>query len=455
MNSYIQTGLVNIIRRYIPNEINTYIESKINKIIFPTEIIHMIIRYIPKEMIRYLKNRDYYLTPPRSKNNLYNKEFDWKRLYYELYKETSVKIIYRYPKRYNNTYLNGLINRGKDREVGYYHKFKIVNFGKLYAKGENTSGELGLLDYGYVEEWIHIPIKEEVLNIVCSSSSGYSMLITTCGKVYVTGSNYTGQLGLGDDIHRNHWECIKLNEKIIQITVNNANSSFILSNNGKLFVTGCNCYGELGLGDNYSRNKWQQVFLTQSLGQQVFLTQSLGQQGTPSLGQEQQHIKLDEKIVQIECGNDHSLLLTESGNVYGAGDNNNGQLGLYRNPINKWSLIVFKSKGDTPTSKLREDGASIFYDKIVQISCQESFSMILTDIGEAFVTGICSNKCLSRTNRPIRKWRKVKLSEKIAHIICSNECADVITKNEKILRTINGKWKVAKEPYYSYSTTSF
>ncbi len=435
MDSYIRAGLVNIIRRYVPNEISKHIESKINKIIYPIEITHIIFRYIPKEMIKYLKNKTYYLKPVK-KHVISSsiipiisdiKTFDWKRLYYEIFKERDVKIEYLHPKKNDNLYLTGLINRRRGI-IFNECRLKIKNFGQLFVKGRNYYRELGLEDNNEIKKWTRIPLKESVIWVVCGSH--HSILLTKCGKVYVTGESLDGQLGLGDKIEHYKWKNVKLDEKIIQISATDY-ASFILSNSGKLFGTGRNVNGELGLGDIEYIYKWQQVFQTQSLGQQVFQTQSLGQQVNLN-------INFDEKIAQIECGATHSLLLTTNGNVYGTGQNDNCQLGLYnsaesmlqlkdlskqeiknrlrsdiknwRIAINKWSLILFP-------------------EKVVKISCYYNYSMALTVNGKIFATGV-SLSCLFMATH----WKEIKFPYKIVNIMCSYEYTTIITNNGKIIK---------------------
>ncbi len=63
---------------------------------FPKEITNIIINYAPKEMLNYLKSSDY----------------DWKGLYYELYKETTVRPFDPFIlQRHDNKYLNEILNR--------------------------------------------------------------------------------------------------------------------------------------------------------------------------------------------------------------------------------------------------------------------------------------------------------------------------------------------------------
>ncbi len=409
MDLYVLTGMINIIRRYAPSEIDKYIASKINKIIFPTEITHMIFRYAPKEMIKYLINKTYYLGPITNFNmlitsdiekSIFIKPFDWKRLYYELYKENRIKIEYQYPKKYDDIHLNGLINKMKPITIGYEyeHQLKIMNFGKLYVRGHNNFGQLGLGDNKKRKKWTIVPLKETVISVSLGLGNNHSMLLTGCGKVYVTGSDRFGKLGIGDV---KKWTHIKFDEKITQICAS-GNRSFVLSDNGKLFGVGDNECGQLGLGEKDCIYKWTQI-------------------------------NLDEKIKYVECSNNHSLLLTENGNVYGTGQNSFHQLGFYRTEsglkdqresTNKWIIQPFP-------------------EKIIQISCSGLRSMVLTTSGKIYTTGTEMNDFLgSLSTTSICRWKKIKLSRKIVHIKCErvHEYNTIISEDgKKTTISIRGK----------------
>ncbi len=395
MSMYIRAGLIDTIRKYIPNEINKYIESKINRIIFPTEITHMIIRYVPKEIITYLKNKIYYSISSKksssnTKTNLFVKPFDWKRLHYDLYKTNDIKIEYQYPKKYDDIYLNGLINKIKPIIFGYENKFKIMNFGKLYVKGDNNTGQLGLGDCKIRKNWTRVILRETITWV--ASGDQHSIILTNCGKAYITGLNRCGQIRLGGDIDRNEWVKIDLNEKIIQIECGYYHF-LLLTENGNIYGMGYNDSGELGLGSDEFIYKWRQIFLMKSL---------------------KRCIKLDEKIIQIGCGHYHSLLLTENGNVYGTGENEFHQLGLRKQikTIKEWKKLILP-------------------EKIIQISCGDLRSMALTISGIIYVTGaeLQSYPCYSQYWTC--EWTKIKLEDKIVHIKCESEYTIIITENGK------------------------
>lgn len=71
---------------------------------------------------------------------------------------------------------------------------------------------------------------------------------------------------------------------------------------------------------------------------------------------------------QVACGVDHTVGLTEKGEVYTCGSNKNGQLGHGD-----------KGARDTPTRVVSLDGVVV-----VEIACGNRYTAALTDKGEIF-----------------------------------------------------------------------
>ena len=85
---------------------------------------------------------------------------------------------------------------------------------------------------------------------------------------------------------------------------------------------------------------------------------------------------VDEKAVQVSCGNQHTLLLTESGNVYATGHGGYGILGtgeandeMYFVPVT--SLETTLAEGE----------------KVTKVSCGGNFSALITNKGNLYVWG--------------------------------------------------------------------
>ncbi|XP_043927776.1 X-linked retinitis pigmentosa GTPase regulator-like, partial [Protopterus annectens] len=88
------------------------------------------------------------------------------------------------------------------------------------------------------------------------------------------------------------------NNKLISVSCGDEHTA-IITENGKLYVFGSNNWGQLGLGTKNTVNKPTCVKALRS-----------------------------EKVKYVACGRNHTLVYTEKGNVYAAGGNNEGQLGV-------------------------------------------------------------------------------------------------------------------------------
>jgi len=98
---------------------------------------------------------------------------------------------------------------------------------------------------------------------------------------------------------------------------------------------------------------------------------------------------IDNRIIvsQIACGQNHTMFLTDDGNIYGFGQNSNYQLGYSNSTANQ----------STPRhlSWFREGGNNI---TITQIACGAYHTMFLTDDGNVYGVGRNSNYQLGYSN---------------------------------------------------------
>lgn len=87
------------------------------------------------------------------------------------------------------------------------------------------------------------------------------------------------------------------------LTVNGSyQASILINTDGKIFVTGINTYGKLGTGNFSNLDVWQEVTLNGAVA--------------------------NEKAIQVQMSPYASIILTDKGNVYSAGNNVYGQTGL-------------------------------------------------------------------------------------------------------------------------------
>ena len=89
--------------------------------------------------------------------------------------------------------------------------------------------------------------------------SFHSLILKNDGTLWGCGKNDHGQLGLGDNTNRTTFTQITTNTDNIKEIYCGFHHTFILENDGTLWNTGYNEFGQLGLGDTTNRNTFTQV----------------------------------------------------------------------------------------------------------------------------------------------------------------------------------------------------
>lgn len=152
-------------------------------------------------------------------------------------------------------------------------------------------------------------------------------VLTEDGKVYGKGSNVYGQLGLGDNIDRDEYTLLPI-DNVKKIDTGNEHT-IILKNDGTVWSTGRNPWGNLGLGNYTDQNTFKQVT-------------------TPNV-----------KFKDIGVYNVYSILIDENGNLYGAGSG-------HRNGSGSNSNIATFTKCTSLPSPVKElIGCSNGYNTVV------------------------------------------------------------------------------------------
>ncbi|XP_060835591.1 E3 ubiquitin-protein ligase HERC2 isoform X3 [Rhopalosiphum padi] len=188
-----------------------------------------------------------------------------------------------------------------DIACGGFHSAAISSYGHLYTWGKGRYGRLGHGDY---EDYLYPKSVQSLVNyhvvkVACGSGDAQTMCITSDDNVWSWGDGDYGKLG------HNISESCKLPCKIeslsgkgiVQIDCG-SQFSVALSANGTLYTWGKGDYFRLGHGFSDHVRKPKPVS---------------GLQG--------------KKIVQFSTGSLHVLALTDDGEVYAWGDNDEGQLG--------------------------------------------------------------------------------------------------------------------------------
>jgi len=177
----------------------------------------------------------------------------------------------------------------------------------LYVAGNNTYGQLGFNDL-ILKDMKNIRTLTNLLNdkiIINAATNNNNIAIITdeaINNVYLCGLNQYGELGLGNTNKYYQYTKININKKVIKVAFGYSHMALITNENiNNLYTTGDNSYGQLGIGSDTSLNvtTFQQIIL-------------------------------NKKVLDVDCGEYHTGILTNDtdANLYTCGSNEFGQLGI-------------------------------------------------------------------------------------------------------------------------------
>jgi alpha-tubulin suppressor-like RCC1 family protein len=195
------------------------------------------------------------------------------------------------------TQLSSSFNNPKQISCGGYHTFLIKQDGTVWATGRNDYGQLGLGDTNNRTTFTQLSSSfNNPKQISCKYY--HTFLIKQDGTVWATGWNYYGQLGLGDTTNRNSFTQLSSSFNNPKMISCGSSYTFIVKQDGTIWATGYNGSGQLGLGDTTNRNTFTQI--------------------SSSFNNPK----------QISCGGYHTFIVKQDGTVWATGWNYYGQLGL-------------------------------------------------------------------------------------------------------------------------------
>jgi alpha-tubulin suppressor-like RCC1 family protein len=220
--------------------------------------------------------------------------------------------------------------------AGVNHSFVVMDGTSLQATGQNDFGQLGFGDTDNRSEWTkctlfvnNTPIKQ------IASGASHSCVLLEDGRLYGTGTNYNGELGLGSATIEvdTFTQIADFSATIPGVKVKQVacsyHDTFVLLDNGSLYGAGQNDSGQLGFSDLTERTIFTQV-------------------PNPPSG----------SIKQIVADLSYLFILMEDGALWAIGDNGYGQLGIgvqYSHTFVKVELPV-----STPVAKIFNCGSSAF-----------------------------------------------------------------------------------------------
>lgn len=134
-------------------------------------------------------------------------------------------------------------------------QFAILEDGSLYAWGINYNGHLGIgsgseNEYEYVNTPTKVNLPGTIKELITNGISFYAMLED--GSLYAWGYNFSGELGVGDEVNRNTPAKVNLPSKVKLITTK-YDSVYAILEDSSLYAWGDNSNGHLGVGKDDNR----------------------------------------------------------------------------------------------------------------------------------------------------------------------------------------------------------
>ena len=238
-------------------------------------------------------------------------------------------------------------------DVGGDSSFFITEDGILYGAGNNSFGQLGLGDNVDRDTFTPITLPDGKKVAQVSTSGSHTLVLTREGELYVTGYNEYGELGTGESglaTNKNTFTSVTVqgNKKVVQISAGGIHS-MVLTADGEVFTTGSNMSGQLGTGESYGSNNdiftlisipggkkaeqisaggFHSMVLTDdeklyATGGNYYGQLGVGRSGSLSGENTLTLISIpgDKKVSLISAGGSESLIVTSDGGLYFAGYN--------------------------------------------------------------------------------------------------------------------------------------
>ena len=311
------------------------------------------------------------------------------------------------------------------------HTFILKNDGTLWGCGANSYGQLGLGDT--TSRNIFTKIINGIKSVYCGNS--HTIILKNDGTLWACGYNNAGQLGLGDKINRNTFTQITTNTNDIKSVYCGYDYTFILKNDGTLWGCGYNEQGQLGLGNNSSKTMFTQITTNANNiksiccgnGHTIMLKNdgTLWASGTNGYGQLCLKDKTNRNtftqittnandVKSVYCGYGYTFVLKNDSTLWSCGRNDYGQLGL----------------GDT-TNRTVLTQITTNVDNIKSIYCGYTHTLILKNDSTLWGCGINNHGQLSLGDTP-SKSTFIQITTNIKLIYCGLYCT-LILKNDSTL----------------------
>ncbi|XP_056881938.1 retinitis pigmentosa GTPase regulator b isoform X1 [Takifugu flavidus] len=278
---------------------------------------------------------------------------------------------------------------------GDEHTALITKNGRLFMFGSNNWGQLGLGSKRTVNKPTCVKAlkTEKVLLVACGRN--HTLICTAQGKVFSSGGNSEGQLGLGDCEERTTFQRIHAFDSLgpVKMLAAGSNTSAALTESGKLFMWGDNTEGQIGLAKESHAPSPQEVdvggpisWVSCGYYHSAFVTAdgalyTFGERDSGKLGLTTEQLprhrvpqmvkSIKEPVTQVACGGGHTVALTEE-RLFTFGLGQFGQLGH--------GTFIFESRLPRPVEHFKKG-------RVCQVACGENHTAVITDGGLLYTFG--------------------------------------------------------------------
>ncbi len=233
--------------------------------------------------------------------------------------------------------------------------YKLINYPEVIKLHVGENKTLEQKDLSYVEKYFNVYNEDKTERSLLNKGNILNDKVATYSDGSLSGVKIGKTTLIVNDDETNSKlyipvKVISENGTVLEDIQTGDKFTIALKANGTVWSFGANTKGELGLGDNVSKNTPNQVE------------------------------KLKDIVVeQISTGNGHTIALTKDGKVYTWGLNTNGQLG---NGTTKNSNIPQEI-----TIPIVQESKAIVQEKIVKVVANKNTSYAITSTGKVYAWG--------------------------------------------------------------------
>ena len=235
------------------------------------------------------------------------------------------------------------ISGAMDVAAGSHHSILLTQNGKIWAMGWNKYGQLG--DGSTVDRSALIRVSTVGKNAVAVAAGDiHSIVLRQDGSVWATGRNNNGQLGDGSNDDRKFFAMVISRKSGVVDVAAGGYHSMLVKQDGSVWATGWNKYGQLGDGSTTDRTIYVEVVSGGAIAiaagtrhtmmlkedDSVWITghNEYGQLGTGQTTNSHVFVQVIPDGAQaIAAGGFHSMVLKQDGSVWATGSNKYGQFG--------------------------------------------------------------------------------------------------------------------------------